>query len=378
MIHILDSQITLFPHLEGKIQEMKSFYAEKLWAQLTESLLSVIEDEQVNQHQHLINLYNGFVKEFELKIDPIKFVQMAMRVSDQFPSSETKIAFLRNIGEKLVDEQAKILNSLKIGLHLLYDNKVEEALLVIKDMQKKIEKMSDLDPLIYSYFYKLSARYYATKKNYEEFYKNGLQYLAYTHESRIRPQEKVEISVDMATAILVSKKIYNFSELLEQPVLKALKNTQHEWIYHMIEVYNNGNITAYEEALKKYQKHIEGNPVLINNVHVLNEKIRIMALLELIFQLPKNDRILHFQAVAKVSGLPFDQVEILVMKAMSLGLLKGSIDQVDSSVIVTWIMPRVLDTDRVRVMKDKIDQWNRGLDTLIKKVQKEENKMIIE
>jgi len=303
---------------------------------------------------------------------------MAMRVSDQFPSSETKIAFLRNIGEKLVDEQAKILNSLKIGLHLLYDNKVEEALLVIKDMQKKIEKMSDLDPLIYSYFYKLSARYYATKKNYEEFYKNGLQYLAYTHESRIRPQEKVEISVDMATAILVSKKIYNFSELLEQPVLKALKNTQHEWIYHMIEVYNNGNITAYEEALKKYQKHIEGNPVLINNVHVLNEKIRIMALLELIFQLPKNDRILHFQAVAKVSGLPFDQVEILVMKAMSLGLLKGSIDQVESSVIVTWIMPRVLDTDRVRVMKDKIDQWNRGLDTLIKKVQKEENKMIIE
>jgi len=54
-------------------------------------------------------------------------------------------------------------------------------------MEKKIEKMNDLDPLIYSYFYKLSARYYASKKNFEEFYKNGLQYLAYTHESRIKP-----------------------------------------------------------------------------------------------------------------------------------------------------------------------------------------------
>jgi len=134
---------------------------------------------------------------------------------------------------------------------LLNDNKVEDALQVIKDVGKKIEKMSDLDTLIYSYFYKLSARYYATKKNYEEFYKNGLQYLAYTHESRISPQEKVEISVDMATAILVSKKIYNFSELLEQPVLRALKNSPHEWIYHMIEVYNGGSIPAYEEALKK-------------------------------------------------------------------------------------------------------------------------------
>jgi len=95
MIHILDSQITIFPHLEGKIQEMKSFYAEKLWAQLTESLLNYIEDNAVNEHQHLINLYNGFIKEYELKIDPIKFVQVAMKVSDQFPSSETKNCILK-------------------------------------------------------------------------------------------------------------------------------------------------------------------------------------------------------------------------------------------------------------------------------------------
>ena len=63
------------------------------------------------------------------------------------------------------------------------DSKAEETLQIIKDSGKNIEKKSDLDPLIYSYFYKLSAKYYGFKKNYEEFYKNGLQYLAYTHES---------------------------------------------------------------------------------------------------------------------------------------------------------------------------------------------------
>ena len=63
---------------------------------------------------------------------------------------------------------------------------------------------------------------------------------------------------------------------------------------------------------------------------ILNEKIKIMSLLELIFQLPKNDRQLTFQAIAKVSGLSVDKVELLVMKAMSLGLIKGSIDQVKS------------------------------------------------
>jgi len=116
----------------------------------------------------------------------------------------------------------------------------------------------------------------------------------------------------------------------------------------------------------------------MNNVHTLNEKIRIMALLELIFQLPKNDRNLHFQAIAKVSGLPLEQIELLVMKSMSLGLLKGSIDQVEGLVKVTWIMPRVLNIERINIMREKIDQWNKGLDGLIRKIEKEENKMIIE
>jgi len=87
----------------------------------------------------------------------------------------------------------------------------------------------------------------------------------------------------MATAILVSKKIYNFSELLEQPVLRALKNSPYEWIYHLIEVYNSGSIPAYDEAIKKYNAHIQENKLLVANLSVLQEKIRIMSLLELVF-----------------------------------------------------------------------------------------------
>lgn len=183
----------------------------------------------------------------------------------------------------------------------------------------------------------------------------------------------------MAFAVLVSKQIYNFSELLEQPVLKALQNSPFEWVYHLIKVFNSGNINLYDEALKKYHNEIQSHPVLSTNIHVLNEKIRIMSLLELIFQLPKNDRNLHFQAIAKVSGLQVDQVEILVMKAMSLGLIKGSIDQVENLVKITWIQPRVLDIERIGIMREKLDQWNKGLDSLSRKIEKEDTtKMLIE
>jgi 26S proteasome regulatory subunit N9 len=67
---------------------------------------------------------------------------------------------------------------------------------------------------------------------------------------------------------------------------------------------------------------------LNDNLRTLEEKIRIMALLELIFSLPKNDRNLSFGAISKVTGLSLEQVEPLVMRSMSLGLIKGGIDEV--------------------------------------------------
>lgn len=45
------------------------------------------------------------------------------------------------------------------------------------------------------------------------------------------------------------------------------------------------------------------------------------------------------------------QVELLVMKALSVGLVKGSIDEVDRRVHMTWVQPRVLDLQQVLCLK---------------------------
>ena len=41
------------------------------------------------------------------------------------------------------------------------------------------------------------------------------------------------------------------------------------------------------------------------------------------------------------------QVELLVMKALSLGLVKGHIDEVEQRIHMTWVQPRVLDLEQV-------------------------------
>ena len=43
------------------------------------------------------------------------------------------------------------------------------------------------------------------------------------------------------------------------------------------------------------------------------------------------------------------------MKALSLGLVKGSIDQVDTKVHMTWVQPRVLDRNQVTRLISQIN-----------------------
>ncbi|KAF9022185.1 26S proteasome non-ATPase regulatory subunit 13, partial [Haplosporangium bisporale] len=54
-------------------------------------------------------------------------------------------------------------------------------------------------------------------------------------------------------------------------------------------------------------------------------------------------------------------VEILVMKALSLGLIKGTIDQVDSVVRVHWVQPRVLDRSQIQGMQERLAAWNENV-----------------
>ncbi|KAG7262254.1 hypothetical protein CRUP_016014 [Coryphaenoides rupestris] len=50
-------------------------------------------------------------------------------------------------------------------------------------------------------------------------------------------------------------------------------------------------------------------------------------------------------------------VELLVMKALSVGLIKGNIDEVDQKVQMTWVQPRVLDVQQIKGMKERLDFW---------------------
>jgi len=101
----------------------------------------------------------------------------------------------------------------------------------------------------------------------------------------------------------------------------------------------------------------QGQPDLAAHEIQMRQKMALLCLMEMTFQRAATDRRLSFEDIARETRLPVDSIEHLVMRALSLGLIKGSIDQVDQRVHVTWVQPRVLDLAQIASMKTKMDSW---------------------
>ena len=46
------------------------------------------------------------------------------------------------------------------------------------------------------------------------------------------------------------------------------------------------------------------------------------------------------------------------MKALSLELIKGDIDQVDQKARIEWVQPRVLGLKEVEELRDRLEEWS--------------------
>jgi len=82
-----------------------------------------------------------------------------------------------------------------------------------------------------------------------------------------------------------------------------------------------------------------------------------MALIEAVFKRNAHNRTMTFQTIAEETKLPKDEVEHLVMKALSLKLIRGDIDQVDEKVNIDWVQPRVLSRPQIGQLADKLTLW---------------------
>lgn len=69
----------------------------------------------------------------------------------------------------------------------------------------------------------------------------------------------------------------------------------------------------------------------------LRQKISLLCLMEMTFKRSAIQRAISFGDIAKETQLPIKEVELLVMKALAQGLVRGEIDEVARVVNMSWV-----------------------------------------
>ena len=346
------------PVLKSLFDEIDSNLNQHLWYQLSENIIVLSQNPEMQQSKDLIEFYNGVVFFIEPTLNAMKYLEYVQNMIQNYKDNIAEaLTFLENIENKHKDfkGEEKIFIKIIKGFCYLDLNKMFELEEIVKSTKIDFSGKYEIEPSLYAQYYKLSTLFYEKKKDYDNFYDNAFQYLAY--ETTISDQEKLDLCYKMCSAMLIGEKLYNFEELIEKDFFKLMKGSKYDWISNLILSFNSAKVDQFLSMIDQNKKNIEENEILRGKSDLLPIKIRIAALLELIFQKNKNDRILTFEEICKVCMTEEDKIEYISMKALSHGLIKGYIDQADKKLFVNWIQPKYLGKEKIGILKDRMTAW---------------------
>lgn len=197
--------------------------------------------------------------------------------------------------------------------------------------------------------------------DFANYYRTALLYLACIDLSSLSDEERHRRAYYLSVAALVSTSIYNFGELLLHPILDTLGRSEDDaWLRDLLFAYNRGDLAAYDFL----SDNIASNKLLNDNSDSLRQKIYLAALTEAVFRRPPHDRTMTFATISQETKVQPQEIEHLVMKALSLGLLRGTIDQVGQIAHITWVQPKVLDMKQIESMRQRLLEWDSNVNQL--------------
>jgi len=223
-----------------------------------------------------------------------------------------------------------------------------------------LDTFDSVETVVHASFYRTSADYYQQQNEFANYYRTTLLYLACVELSDLQEKERHRLAYDLSIAALVSETIYNFGELLLHPILDSLAKTEHAWLRDLLFAFNRGDLHAYSIL----QTHLQANGLLQAHQSFLYQKISLSALTQLVFSRAPQDRAMTFATISEETKVQLDEIEHLIMKALSLGLLRGSIDQVAEVARISWVQPKVLDRQGIEGMRTRLREWDGGVERL--------------
>ena len=195
------------------------------------------------------------------------------------------------------------------------------------------------------------------------FHTSVMQFLAHSPFDTLPRHKRLTMALDVVTAALVADDVFNFGDVLRYEVVQELGTSPaHKWLLDLLVIFNDGDVRGFNNLIDSNRTAFESSPTLVANIETLKQKVALLCLVRMVFDRPPHERDVLFKDVASAALLAVDQVEWLVMRAFSKKLLRGTIDEIEQVVHVTWLMPRVLDVSQTKVLDDKLVAWAKNVD----------------
>lgn len=348
--------------LQHYFLNFEDYWERKLWHELTNELQEYYQHPESAPQRR--PLYDTFIKSFSDKINQLKLVQLGLAAAEQVLDDGERLKYLTSLASKVnkpTSQDAYVYAKVAVagykGRHLGdFDGEKKD----LDEAEAILDTFDSVETVVHATFYEVFAHYHQAKWDYTGFYRNSLLYLACVDLDQIPQQEQQQRSYELSIAALVSDSIYNFGELLLHPILASLQNTQRSWLRDLLFAFNRGDLSAYDVLAGNLSKE----PLLEQHQTFLYQKISLAALTETIFRRPPHDRAMTFDTISEETKVQPNEIEHLIMKALSLGLVRGTIDQVAQVARINWVQPKVLDMGQVGGMRARLREWDGSVNSL--------------
>lgn len=357
----VEVQMQRYPELCASYEEMGTLFSRKLWHELTDVLENFLKDNSNKREDNFYELYTEFISKFENRLSPIRFAYLVGLIGASFEDAAREVPFYSSIltsAKTKLSREAAICVSMDIVAANVRLGKKDAALNMLTENWEKLSGAAASESMVYSKYYFAAASYRKVFGPPLDFYRAVLMFLAYTPLEKIPPEVQYTLATDFCLAAVTSEEIFNFGEVVSAPVLQAIRGTPNQWLFELVHALNDGNMAAFDDiATRRHSAEFNAHPSLVSGVEVIRQKVTLLSVMNLAFKRHPHDRCIAFADIAAAASIPLDRVEWVLMRALALNLIKGTMDEIAQTIQVTWVMPRVLNKEHIALVAGQLEGW---------------------